>query len=151
MKKIVVIDTSVLVGLLDNRDHWHKVAKEVCEALIEVGMEVVYFDCVLTEAISVLARRTAEQKRPEQFDNLLNQLVSLIPNHDILWVSAETQRLYQPVVELIRHTRGELNFNDALIALICREQSISLLASFDRDFDQLNWLTRISNVTQLTK
>ena len=31
----------------------------------------------------------------------------------------------------------ELNFNDALIVLSCQHRGISLIASFDRDFDHV--------------
>jgi len=37
-----------------------------------------------------------------------------------------------------------LNFNDALIALACRERDIKAIASFDGDFDQVDWLRRLS-------
>jgi predicted nucleic acid-binding protein len=37
---------------------------------------------------------------------------------------------------------GVLNFNDALIALACREREIPVIASFDADFDQISWLRR---------
>jgi predicted nucleic acid-binding protein len=45
---------------------------------------------------------------------------------------------------LIRSSTGELNFNDGLIALACRERQIRLLASFDRDFDRIPWLIRVA-------
>jgi predicted nucleic acid-binding protein len=53
-------------------------------------------------------------------------------------------------VELVRHSGGELNFHDALIATYGREQQISILVSFDRDFDQIKWLTRVSNATEVS-
>jgi len=36
-----------------------------------------------------------------------------------------------------------------LIALSCRYREIPLLASFDRDFDQLAWLQRIAQPNDL--
>jgi hypothetical protein len=45
---------------------------------------------------------------------------------------------------LIRSSEGELNFNDSLIALVCRERHIEVLASFDRDFDSIAWLKRVA-------
>ena len=39
---------------------------------------------------------------------------------------------------------GALNFNDALIALACRERGIPAIASFDADFDQVSWLQRLA-------
>jgi hypothetical protein len=44
---------------------------------------------------------------------------------------------------------GELHFQDGLIALACRERQIRLLASFDRDFDRLSWLTRIATPAEV--
>lgn len=104
---------------------------------------------MLNEAISVLARRTREQKRPEQLDALLDQLARLIPVSDITWVSGEIQRVYDEVVGLVRSSAGELNFHDALISLICREQGIGVLISFDQDFDQVDWLTRAGSAAEV--
>ncbi len=52
--------------------------------------------------------------------------------------------LYAEIIGLVRSSRGELNFNDALIALSCRYRSIPFLTSFDRDFDQVSWLKRVA-------
>ena len=142
---IVAIDANVLVGLLDERDKWHGTAIAIRDALDGLDTELVYFDCVLNEVISVLARRTREQRRPEQFDALLDQLARLIPASEITWVSGEIQRLYDHVFGLIRSSAGELNFHDALMALMCREQGISILVSFDQDFDQIDWLARVDS------
>ena len=45
---------------------------------------------------------------------------------------------------MMRGSSGELNFNDALIALACREREIPAIASFDADFDRVDWLRRIA-------
>lgn len=146
---IVAIDANVLVGLLDERDKWHGTAIALRDALDKADVELVYFDCVLNEAISVLARRTREQRRPEQLDALLDRLATLIPVRDITWISGEIQRLYDQVVGLVRGSAGTLNFHDALIALICREWGITVLVSFDQDFDQLDWLTRAGSAAEV--
>ncbi len=109
----VVIDTNVLVGLLDAQDKWHDVAVALRDELNKAQVELVYFDCVINETISVLARRTFEQKRPEQLEALLDQLESFIPASDITWASGETRRLYAEVVSLVRASSGKLNFHDA--------------------------------------
>jgi predicted nucleic acid-binding protein len=51
--------------------------------------------------------------------------------------------------EIKRATNGALNFNDALIALACREREIPTIASFDADFDQITWL-RLAHPEDLT-
>ena len=146
---VTVIDTNVLVGLPDDRDKWHDVAVALRDELAKSQAELVYFDCVINETISVLARRTYEQNRPEQLDVLLNQLESLIPVSDITWASEDISRLYPEIISLVRASSGKLNFHDALIALVCREQGVSALVSFDRDFDELDWLSRIAQAPQV--
>jgi predicted nucleic acid-binding protein len=78
-----------------------------------------------------------------QFAGLVDALLHEVPTEIIVWLSSETQRLYGQVIELVRSTSGDLNFHDALIALGCRLLGIEVIASFDRDFDQVAWLTRV--------
>lgn len=138
------IDTSVLVGLLDPKDVWHGPAMALQQAFKRHGAHVAVFDCVLAEAISTMARRIREQRRSADLDQLLGQIASDYRQEDILWVSPDIPALYAEIIGLVRSSRGELNFNDALIALSCRYRSIPFLTSFDRDFDQVRWLKRVA-------
>ena len=139
----MAIDTNVLVALVDDNDKWHSRAVALRDALKAAEADLLYFDPVVNEAVSVLGRRAEEQKRTQQFPSLLDVLLQQVPATTITWLSAETQRLYDRVIALIRETSGVLNFHDALIALGCQELKIPVIASFDRDFDQVSWLTRI--------
>jgi predicted nucleic acid-binding protein len=132
------IDTSVLIGLLDPKDVWHEPAIALKQALKAHSADVAVFDCVLAEAISTMARRIHEQRRTADLDRLVARLLTDYPTEDILWILPDVPVLYAEIVELVRSSHGELNFNDALIALSCRYREIPLLASFDRDFDQLS-------------
>jgi predicted nucleic acid-binding protein len=143
------IDANVLVGLLDDRDTRHSAAIALRDALDRANAELVYFDCALSEAISALARRTREQRRPEQLDALLDQLAALVPITDITWISGEIERLYDQVVGLVRSSAGALNFHDALMALVCRERGIAVFVSFDQDFDQVDWLVRVGDAAEV--
>ena len=66
-----------------------------------------------------------------------------------LWALKDISRLYPEIISLVRASSGKLNFHDALIALVCREQGVSALVSFDRDFDELDWLSRIAQAPQV--
>jgi predicted nucleic acid-binding protein len=46
---------------------------------------------------------------------------------------------------------GLLNPFDHLITVICREYQISAIISYDADFDQIPWLTRIAKPEDLTR
>jgi predicted nucleic acid-binding protein len=78
-----LIDTNVLVALVDARDTWHARVQAVREALKTTAISLVYGDAVLNEAISVLARRAQEQRRADQFAGLMNALLHEVPT-DIL-------------------------------------------------------------------
>jgi len=95
--KRIVLDTSVIVGLIDSRDVWHCAAIAFRDALKVVRAETVYFDCIVNETINVLARRANERKRPSEFADLLAKLTSgyrrnLLPGFP-LKLGGSTQRL----------------------------------------------------------
>lgn len=138
------IDTSVIVGLLDSRDIWHTPAVSLQEAVTAAGLEPIYFDCTLAESISTIARRLREKHREVELPGLLDHLSADFPVEAITWILPDVPRLYSQVMELVRSSGGELNFNDGLIALACRERNIWALASFDRDFESIPWLKRVA-------
>jgi len=55
MNTHAVIDSNVLVAIIDSRDNWHTKAKALLKALETEGVSLIYFDCVLNETIGVLA------------------------------------------------------------------------------------------------
>lgn len=145
----VGVDTSVLIGLLDPRDVWHDPALALKQALQARQAEVAVFDCVLAEAVSTMARRIHEQRRSADLDFLLTRIRDDYPTDGILWVLPDVPMLYHDILNLVRSSHGALNFNDALIALSCRLRGIPLVASFDRDFDDIDWLKRVAQPDDL--
>jgi len=140
----VVLDTVVLAALIDVRDKWHPAAVALRDALKVSHAEISYFDPVVAETVSLLARRLAEQRRLDQFSDVMNKLEVMAPSERITWLSPETPRLHPQIMALVRAHGGELNFNDAFIALACRELAVRFIASFDRDFDHVDWLVRLA-------
>lgn len=145
----VALDTNIVVALVDDRDVWHATAVAIRDVLIEAQTQLVYFDCVLNEAIGVIGRRTAEQKRHEQFDRLLDGLTAMIPAPAITWIGGAAQQWLHEILRLCRESHGTLNFHDALMALACQNLEVRFLVSFDTDFDRLPWLTRLSDTAQI--
>ena len=66
----------------------------------------------------------------------------------ITWILRDTERLYEPILALVEQSNGALNFHDALIALACQEREIPAIASFDPDFDQVPWLSRLASTEE---
>ena len=146
----IVIDTSVLVGILVPNDHWHTQAVSLGKAIKEREHTPVYFDCVAAEAISVIVRRLEEKGLSAEIELLFKKWNDQIPSDAISWVFPDVPRLYSEIINLVQSSAGSLNFNDALISLACRERGIEAIASFDRDFDQIDWLKRLSLPADIT-
>jgi predicted nucleic acid-binding protein len=149
MAQPIIVDASLVVALADTRDKWHAGAAALRDALLASGAELVYFDCVVNESVSVLGRRAEEQGRSDQFDLLLDRLITLIPEARITWIAAAGKRLYSDVLEICRDHQGRLNFNDGLISLASRELGVRFIVSFDADFDEVAWLARVASPAQL--
>jgi len=114
------------------------------QVMLDTNAVLLFFDCVAAEAISVVVRRLHEKGQI-----LLDHLESHIPHDSLTWILPDVPRLYSEVLDLIRSSAGELNFNDALIALACRERKIPAILSFDADFDQAPWLKRLADPADL--
>lgn len=140
----VAIGSSVLAGLINPLDHWHDQALALHDALIAIKAEMVFFDCVTTETVSAVSRRLQEKKCLDEIDRMLDRLDVRVPLNRLSWILPDVPRLYGQALGMIRSSSGALNFNDALIALACRERGIPAIASFDGDFDQVDWLQRLA-------
>lgn len=146
----VAVDSSVLVGLINPHDLWRDQALALRDTLLGSGAELLYFDCVAAESISAAVRRLHEKGRLTEVGALLDRLESQVPDETITWILPDVPHLYPEVLDLIRSSSGALNFNDALIALACRERGIPAIASFDADFDQVAWLRRLARPEDVT-
>jgi predicted nucleic acid-binding protein len=74
----IALDSSVLVALLDPNDVLHGRALALQAGVLQVGSAVVYFDCVVAESISAVARRLHEKGRGAEIEELLDRLVTLV-------------------------------------------------------------------------
>lgn len=146
----IAIDSSVLVALINPRDLWRDQALALRQALLELDVELFYFDCVATEAISAAVRRVHEKGQVTEVRALLDRLEAQVPHDSITWVLPDVPDLYSEALDLIRSSSGALNFNDALIVLACRDRGIPTIASFDPDFDQVSWLKRVAEPADLS-
>jgi predicted nucleic acid-binding protein len=141
----IIIDSNFLLGLVDERDKWHLQAVNTKSELRKRKWAVIFFDCVLTETVSALAKRLEEKNRAHEFGRLLAALQEHVPEERITWVYPQIKLFYADAMDLMAAHQGRLNFHDALIALAAREMKILYIASFDKDFDEIDWLKRIQD------
>jgi predicted nucleic acid-binding protein len=146
----IVIDTSVLVGALDPADTWHQQAAALLQTIAQQRHSSIYLDCVVAEALSTTLRRSQERRLQVPVATVFQKLQTVVPYTAITWIFPQVPDLYGEILDLMQSSGGALNFNDALIALVCREQQVPAIASFDADFDQIPGLRRLSHPTDLT-
>jgi predicted nucleic acid-binding protein len=149
MPNLIALDTNFVVGLVDEQDLWSTAALSLQTALTAKAFVPVIFDCVMAEVVSVVARRIHEKRRVANLPTLLERIRTQFPAGTLVWLYPDLPKQYDEVIALVEQTGGELNFNDALIALACRDRNIPYLASFDADFDQVDWLKRVAQSDQL--
>lgn len=148
MTSDVVLDANVLVAYYDDHDSLHEQASELIERLQHDGHGLVLLDVCVNEALSALCRRFEERtakraagrraKPPPDLDAILDRVLDRYAGGDIRWVAAESERLHTTVLDIVRTSRGALNYNDALLVALHREGTIEALASFDADFESLD-------------
>ena len=143
------LDTSYLVGLFDQSDLWHTRSREIYLLLRQHQIRVYYFDCVLNELFTVLARRCREKARADLLSDLVSQVTRAIPSDEITWVYPYLPVWYNRCLDIFSLTQGQLNFHDSLIVVATQELSISTLVSFDSGFDAVASLNRLGDAEEV--
>ena len=145
MAREIVLDANVIVAQIDGGDVLSVRARALGQRLREEGAELVILDVALNEAVSVLCRRARERRgAPPHLSTALAVVRGWAESGVVRWVASEAERLVVPILDVVRDTGGRLNFNDALLAVLQRENFIGEVASFDQGFDVLPDFRRIA-------
>jgi predicted nucleic acid-binding protein len=141
----VVLDANIIVAALYDGDVHHARANELRAELRRDGHEIVVFDFLVQEAISVLCRRAKERKtNPPDLRAALDVVRKWFESGGVRFVGRESERLASEVLDVILETSGVLNFNDALVVVLKREGAIDHFVSFDPGFDAILNFERLS-------
>src|SRR5690242_8930382 len=90
MSSAVVLDTNVIVALLDAGDSLHAQATELLQRMQLSRVEAELLDVLVFEALSVLTRRATERKRaPPDLRALVGTIRSFFEKGAVRWVSDE--------------------------------------------------------------
>ena len=81
-----LVDSNVLIAHVNTNDSLHKAALALVEMAAQAKIEVVYFDCVVAESLSVIARRLEEKKRMNEFGALADRLFEIAPEESLEWL-----------------------------------------------------------------
>ncbi len=137
MSKIVV-DTNVIVALLDKKDVHHARATGLVERIEAQQREIVLMDCILVELYSVIARRS--QERGYNVSKAIKYIREIEETYQVIRAYDFRTTLHNKVLDLIIGTSGKLSYHDALIALVMQRKRMKRIATFDRDFFAIEWI-----------
>ena len=130
-----VVDTGVLVGMVDNDDERHDVAMEIVRGMDHGDLPTSRVtNYILLETLSWIHNRKRHAKAVETYERL-NQSAGFEVLH-------AAQKDFLRAVELFETYDG-LSFGDATIAAYMQREEIEYLYSFNDDFDTLDDITRL--------
>lgn len=141
----VLIDSNVLVALLDTSDVWHTKAQEMVDAIPEKTSHLT-LDIVIIETLSAIARRLEEKKQVRSFPMIVESFRSRFPVSKITYITPLVPSYFDNVLQIMVEHSGALNFFDALIAMYMKNHRHRFLMSFDADFDVLPGIQRVSSL-----
>lgn len=133
---MIVLDSSFLVAYHNRRDVHHEAAAAVMERLVAgewgVGLLLEY---VFLEVVTVLLARRG-------LDAAVRVASILLRARDVEFVPSSD--MFLDVMETFRAQRqGRLSFTDAAIVTVARHRDARFVATFDRDFRQVEGLSLV--------
>lgn len=135
----VVIDTNVIVALIDNKDVHHAKALDLIIKIEDDNNSFIILDCVVNEVFSVLARRSLQ--RGYSFKSAAEKFNIEMKKFDITRVYPLVHRMNDSIVNFMITNNGILNYHDSLICLAMKHKKIKNIATFDKGFNNIEWLT----------
>ncbi|MEW6620573.1 MAG: type II toxin-antitoxin system VapC family toxin [bacterium] len=139
----IILDTNVLISIIDENDKWFKTTKEILTNLPE-NTNFIILDIVINESINVLAKRFESKNQPENFIVALSKMETVYFDK-ILWVSEYIKSYHFSIMTTLKEHKGLLNYNDSFIINYMLNNNLSDIFSYDEDFDLIPSIKRISN------
>jgi predicted nucleic acid-binding protein len=124
----VVVDTSVVVGLVDRRDSQAAPATALMEALTSRGVRSILLDCVVVEVVGVICRRAAERRAPDP----VPAFARMFPRERVSLAYHVLHDRWSQILDEVQASGGAVNAHDVLILDYARRTGIPYLATLDR-------------------
>lgn len=130
MSNKIFIDTSYIVGLLYEKDQWHKRAVELLPKIDK--KELITCLSVMNETITLINKKIGVEASKTAHKIILDNFT----------VITEDMELYNDSMDiLIKYHK--LSLTDSIIVNLMKKDNIIEIASFDDDFDRVDGIVRI--------
>ena len=133
---MVVLDSSFVIAYHNARDVHHRAAARAMEELTGGRWgRALLLEYVFLEVVTVLLARRGLSVAAAVGSALLQALeIDFVP----------CSELFLDALEMFRNQDGtKLSFTDAAIVTVARRQDVGVIATFDRDFQDINGITVI--------
>lgn len=144
MNDNIILDTNVLVSIIDENDKWFSTTLKILSKF-SLKANFVILDIVINEAINVLAKRFESKNQTDNFIIALSKIEAIYFNK-ILWISENIREYKSSILYLLKTHKGILNFNDSFIVSYMQNNNIYNIFSYDKDFDLISSIKRIYSV-----
>lgn len=138
----ILFDSSVWIAYIDERDIFHEKAKRLVS--LHIKDEIIIFDVIINEVLSVVARRLQEKQMKKEFSSFTTKYLQAISGLEMVWIYENIKDFFHRAVDLMIDTDGLLGFNDALIVYGMMENEIFKIATFDNDFKLIDTISVIN-------
>jgi len=138
----LVIDTNIIVAIVDNKDVHHKKALSLVLNIEERNIPIVLMDCVINEIYSVIARRS--NQRGYSFKDAVMKMEMVISSIEIMRAYSLVKTLHENIIRMMIKSDGKMNYHDCLISLVMKEKGLPDILTLDKGFLSVPWINVIS-------
>ena len=127
---MIFLDSTYLIGLMIDNDDYHEKAHQL-RPIIDKERKLIN-NTVLVEVLNSL-KKNHKIELDEIMDTLLNlDQVVFLTNED-----------YNESFQLFKYYNQSVNYSDCTILKTMMDNNVSVVVSFDSDFDKINGIRRI--------
>lgn len=139
----VLLDSSFVIAALDTGDVHHARAESLRVILDASATSLLLPDLVVIEAAGVLQRRAEQRRLVAGAADALNALRQQEISGPLTHVSVLVPQLLPVAWVVVSESSGALNLMDGVLVAYMRLEGIFEIASFDKDFDGIEGITRV--------
>lgn len=120
-RKKYLLDSKVLIALLDQGDQHHQKALSLVEGLSKYESRIFLSDILLNEVLSTFARRCRALEDQQAFKAFVQKFQRAIRHFPILCLYQSLPQSYKPVLSSMVKAKGAKDFHKSLIETFLKE------------------------------
>lgn len=135
--KMIFLDASFIVSYYNTRDDNHEKAKEIMSNIAN-GLygDAIISDYIFDESATIILYKLKDLSKTIKICKTLKELIGLNINEDIF---EECWNIF------INQKNNLFSFTDCSIIAAMRKNKIPYLATFDKEFEKINWIKVINH------